>query len=245
MKFVGLYNFKGAGTEVITGNGNENIASSKDVVSNDPKIFFSGQITNLSRVLIAVSIHGNGDGIGSINGLHKHDLRPYESLNLIMVPVKEIDVIIATTEKIGFHGMGVLWRAEDEDEYAIMASKSSITEGGSYNKVFDTDSYTRVSPTTATTDDIIASGVNNDFALYKLTITAAAAGIVDIFWTDADDSGIVFIGRYNFAAAGTFVLDCPEWMRNPNRQGGKLRYTTATAINWTIDVIGHLVEAGQ
>ena len=245
MKFMGLYNFKGLGTEVITGNGDANRPSSKDVVSNDPNTFFSGQITNLSRVLIQVSIHANGEGIGSINGIHKHDLRPYESLNLIMIPIKEIDVIINSTNRIGFHGMGVLWRAEDEDEFAVMASKSSITETGSHSIPFNTDSYTRVTPTTATTSSIVTSGTDDDFALFKLIIQVDAAGIVDIFWTDAGNSNIHFIGRFNFAGAGTFVMDFPEWLRNPNRQGGKLRFTTLTAVNWTIDPIGHLVLAGQ
>lgn len=245
MRFVGFYNFRGAGTEVVTGNGTPNIASVEDVVANDPNIFFSGQITNLSMELIQVTLKGNVQGGSAAGAFHSHDLRPRESINLIMIPVASIAIHIGSTNKIGIHGMGVLWQAEDEDEYAVMSSKSVLNEGGSVPATFNTDSYTRVTPTTATTGDIIASGTDTDFALYKLTIQTAAAGIVDIFWTDDGNANVHFIGRYNFGGAGTFVVDCPEWMRNPNRQGGKLRFTTLTAVNWTIDAIGHLVAAGQ
>jgi hypothetical protein len=34
-------------------------------------------------------------------------------------------------------------------------------------------------------------------------------------------------------------------LRNPNRQGGKLRMTTSTAAASVIDVIGHIVLEGQ
>jgi len=34
-------------------------------------------------------------------------------------------------------------------------------------------------------------------------------------------------------------------MRNPNRQGGKLRMTTSTAASTVVDVVGHIVLGGQ
>ena len=80
MRFYGFYNFKGGGTEQITGITNEGLPSSTDNISNNPSIFFSGQFSNLSRRLVHVGLHAfRHDGSTT---LHKHDIRAYESLNL-------------------------------------------------------------------------------------------------------------------------------------------------------------------
>jgi hypothetical protein len=243
VKFVGLYNFAGGGTEEITGNGSHTIPSFSEVINNDPKTFFSGQFSNLSRELLHITLKGTA---GQTQTMHKHDIRPYESINVINIPIGSIDVIIESTNTLGFHGMGALWQVEDEDEFAVFASKSSITEGGSDPNVFNTDSYTRVTSTTATTTDLVVSGDDNDFAAYKITVATDAANVVDIFWTDSSNGNVHFIGRMRFASEGTFVYDFPDSMcRNPNRQGGKIRVTTSTTANTVIDVIGHLVESGQ
>ena len=240
---VGFYNFSGSGTEEITGNGSKTIPSHSEVINNDPKTFFSGQFSNLSRELIHINIKGTS---GQTQTMHKHDIRPYESINVINVPIGSVDVIIETTNTIGFHGMGVLWQVQDEDEFAVFASKSAITEGGSTPNIFNTDSYTRVTSTTATTTDLVVSGDDNDFAAYKITVAVDAANVIDLFWTDSSNGSINFIGRMHFASAGTFVYDFPDSMcRNPSRQGGKIRVTTSTTANTVIDVIGHLVHAGQ
>lgn len=239
--FNGLYNFAGGGTEVITGNGSETIPSFTEIINNNPKTFFSGQFTNISMELIHVNIKGVS---GQTVTMHKHDLRPRESIDITNVPIGEIDVLIGSTNKIGFHGMGVLWTTEDEDEYAVFASKSSITEGGSLVQNFNTDSYTEITPTTATTQDIVDSAsTDKDFALFKVIINTDAAGSLDLFWTDGADANVEEIGRYQFSGAGTFVLDC-DWLRNPNRQDGKLR-CTQTLANWRIVAIGHMVSEGQ
>jgi len=245
MRLVGLYNFGGSGTQVITGNGTINIPSFTETIANDPNMFFSGQITNLSMELIKVTLKVNVAGGSPAAGFHQHDLRPRESLNVIMIPIKEFAIHIGSTNQIGLHGMGVLWLAEDIDEYAVMASKSSLTETGSQPPTFDTDSITRVTSTTIQTADVIASAADSDFALYKAIIGCAGANVVSLFWTDSLDANILFIGAYHFGGAGTFVLDCSEWLRNPNRQGGILRFTTTTTAATTIDAIGHLVLAGQ
>ena len=240
---VGFYNFSGSGTEEITGNGSKTIPSHSEVINNDPKTFFSGQFSNLSRELIHINIKGTS---GQTQTMHRHDIRPYESINVINVPIGSVDVIIETTNTIGFHGMGVLWQVQDEDEFAVFASKSAITEGGSTPNIFNTDSYTRVTSTTATTTDLVVSGDDNDFAAYKITVAVDAANVVDLFWTDSSNGSINFIGRMHFASAGTFVYDFPDSMcRNPSRQGGKMRATTSTTANTTFDIIGHLVHAGQ
>ena len=248
--FVGFYNFAGSGTEEIQGNGSSTIPSFSEIINNDPKTFFSGQFSNLSRELIHLNLKGVS---GQTQTMHKHDIRPYESINVINIPLGEVDMIIESSNKIGIHGMGALWQVQDEDEYAVFASKSSITESGSVANVFNTDSYTRVTQAGITTGtDLVASGDHQDFALYKVTVSCDAANIIDLFWTDAADGNVKFISRINLAGAGTFTLDTSDAMlRNPNRPdstseaGGKLRFTTSTSGNTVIDVIGHMVHAGQ
>ena len=243
VNFVGFYNFSGSGTEEITGIGSKTIPSHSEVINNDPQTFFSGQFSNLSRELIHINLKGVS---GQTQTMHKHDIRPFESIDVINIPLGEVDVIIETTNKLGFHGMGVLWQVQDEDEYAVFASKSSITESGSDPNIFNTDSYTRVTSTTAATQDLVTSGADNDFAIYKITCAVDAANIVDLFWTDSADANVSFINKLHFASSRTFVYDFPDSMcRNPQRQGGKLRFTTSTTANTVIDAIGHLVHAGQ
>ena len=243
VNFVGFYNFSGSGTEEITGIGSKTIPSHSEVINNDPQTFFSGQFSNLSRELIHINLKGVS---GQTQTMHKHDIRPYESIDVINIPLGEVDVIIETTNKLGFHGMGVLWQVQDEDEYAVFASKSSIIESGSDPNVFNTDSYTRVTSTTASTQDLVTSGADTDFALYKVTFGCAAANVIDLFWTDSADGNVEFIGRIEMAGAGTFVFDTSDSMlRNGNRQGGKLRMTTSTTGSTVVDVIGHMVESGQ
>ena len=111
---------------------------------------------------------------------------------------------------------------------------------------FDTDDYSRVTITTATTTDLVLSGEHTDFALYKATVACSGACEVDLIWTDSANANVEYIGKLIFGGAGSFVYDFdPSTLRNPNRQEGKLRAITNSAETVTIDVIGHLVHAGQ
>ena len=126
MRFYGFYNFKGGGTEQITGISNEGLPSSTDNISNNPNIFFSGQFSNLSRRLVHVGLHAfRHDGSTT---LHKHDIRAYESLNLSNIPLQKIDVYVESDITVGFHGMGVHTLIEDDDERAVALTKSNISE---------------------------------------------------------------------------------------------------------------------
>ena len=242
MKFVGMWNFGGGGTEIITGIANENLPSHTENIGYNEKVLFSGEFTNLSRTLVHVTLQG----FGSATNFHRHDLRAYESFIVQNVPLSSMSVYVNAGEQIGFHGMGTLVEAEDEDEYAIMLAKSSMNEKLPNSPQFDTDDYARVTSNAAATVDLFASGADDDFALYKLTASVAAANIIDIFWTDSANANVEFIGQLNFASSGTFVYDFdPAFLRNPNRQGGKLRMTTSTNAATVIDVIGHEVHAGQ
>ena len=242
MKFVGMYNFGGGGTEVITGVANEQLPSHTENIGYNEKVLFSGEFTNLSRTLVHITLHG----FGSAQSFHRHDLRAYESFVVKNVPLASVSIYVNANEEIGFHGMGTLVEAEDEDEYAIMLAKSTMNEKLPNSPVFNTDDYTRVTQAAAATVDLLVSGANEDFAVYKITASVAAANIIDLFWTDSANGNVEFIGQLNFASAGTFVYDFPDSMlRNPNRQGGKLRMTTSTAASTVVDVIGHEVHAGQ
>lgn len=242
MKFVGMYNFGGGGTEIITGIANENLPSHTENIGYNEKVLFSGEFTNLSRTLVHITLHG----FGSAQNFHRHDLRAYESFVVQNVPLASVSIYVNANEEIGFHGMGTLVEAEDEDEYAIMLAKSTMNEKLPNSPQFNTDEYTRVTVAAAQTGDLVVSGADEDYALYKMTISAQAAQTVDVFWTDSANANVEFIGKISFGDLGTWVYDFdPAYLRNPNRQGGKLRYTTATAASTTFDCIGHEVHAGQ
>jgi hypothetical protein len=242
MQFLGMWNFGGGGTETILGVANPNLPSHTENVCFNEKVMFSGQITNLSRELIHVTING----FGSAQSFHRHDLRAYESLTLQNIPVASMSIYVPTGQLCGVHGMGSLVQCEDEDEYAIALAKSGMFEALPNSPNFNTDSYTRVTQAAAATVDLVVSGALDDFAAYKITVSPTAAQIVDLFWTNAANGNVQFIGNLNFAGAGTFVYDFPDSMlRNPNRQGGKLRMTTSTAASTVVDVIGHIVLEGQ
>ena len=241
MEFNGFYNFGGGGTEVIVGVANENLPSHTENVCANEKMLFTGQFANLSRQLIHITFHG----FGSAQAFHRHDLRAYEAIQVYNVPISSVSVYVPSGESIGIHGMGTIWSAQDEDEYAIMGAKSGMFEALPATN-FNTDSYTRVNSAAAATVDLVVSTANDDFAVYKITASVAAANVIDLFWTDSVNGNIEFIGQLNFASSGTFVYDFPDSMlRNPNRQGGKLRMTTSTAAVSVVDVIGHVVVAGQ
>ena len=241
-----MYNMGGQGTVLLTGTANDNVPVFTENVCSNEKMFFSGQFANLSRELIHITFQG----FGSALSFHKHDLRAYESIQLFNVPLSTVSIHVnATTNplaQISIHGMGTLTQATDEDEYAIILAKSHMSEALPNSPVFNTDSYTRVNQAAAATVDLVTSTLLTDFAVYKLTASVAAANVIDIFWTDSANANVAFIGQLNFASAGTFVYDFPDSMlRNPNRQGGKLRMTTSTGAAAVIDVIGHVVQAGQ
>jgi hypothetical protein len=242
MDFNGFYNFGGGGTEIITGVANDNLPSHTENVCANEKMLFTGQFANLSRQLIHITFRG----FGSAQAFHRHDLRAYESIQLYNIPLASMSVSVPAGEQIGFHGMGTIWTAQDEDEYAIMGAKSGMFEALPNSPNFDTDSYTRVNSAAAATVDLVTSTLVDDFAAYKITASVAAANVIDLFWTDSANANVAFIGQLNFASSGTFVYDFPDSMlRNPNRQGGKLRMTTSTGAATVVDVIGHIVQAGQ
>jgi hypothetical protein len=242
MKFLGMWNLGGGGTEIITGVANEQLPSHTENICFNEKVLFSGEFTNLSRTLVHVTLNG----FGSAQSFHRHDLRAYESFVVKNLPLASVSIYVNAGEDIGFHGMGSLVQAEDEDEYAICLAKATMNEKLPNSPQFDTDDYTRVTQAAAATVDLVVSGTDEDFAAYKITASVDAAQVIDLFWTDSANGNINFIGQLNFAGAGTFVYDFPDsMMRNPSRQGGKMRMTTSTAATTVVDVIGHEVHAGQ
>ena len=245
MRFYGFYNFKGGGTEQITGISNEGLPSSTDNISNNPNILFSGQFSNLSRRLVHVGLHAfRHDGSTT---LHKHDIRAYESLDLSNIPLQKIDVYVESDITVGFHGMGVHILVEDDDERAVALTKSNISESLNQSPDFDTDIYTKTTITTATTTTLMTPSTNTALGLYKVTIASAGAQTVELEWTNsAGTGGINVIGLLRFGGAGTFVYDFDTAMlRNPNGQNGLLRAITSTTASTQIDCIGHYIQASQ
>ena len=245
MRFYGFYNFKGGGTEQITGISNEGLPSSTDNISNNPNILFSGQFSNLSRRLVHVGLHAfRHDGSTT---LHKHDIRAYESLNLSNIPLQKIDVYVESDITVGFHGMGVHTLIEDDDERAVALTKSNINEALRQSPNFDTDVYTNTTITTATDTIVMTPSTNTSLGLYKVTIACAGANTVQLKWTDtAGTGGFQIIGLMRFGAEGTFVYDFDTAMlRNPNGQNGQLMATTSTTASTQIDCIGHYIKASQ
>jgi len=246
MEFAGMFNLGGTGTVLLTGNANDNIPVFTENVCSNEKMMFSGQFANLSRE----TIHITFQGFGSALAFHRHDLRAYESIQLFNIPLASMSIHVTATvnptAQVSVHGMGTLVIAQDEDEYAIMLAKSHMSEALPNSPVFNTDSYTRVTQAAAATVDLVVSAVTNDFAIYKITVAVDAANVVDLFWTDAANGNINFIGRLRFSDEGSFVYDMDSnLLRNPARQGGKLRLTTSTAASTVVDVIGHIVQGGQ
>ena len=245
MRFYGFYNFKGGGTEQITGISNEGLPSSTDNISNNPNILFSGQFSNLSRRLVHVGLHAfRHDGSTT---LHKHDIRAYESLNLSNIPLQKIDVYVESDITVGFHGMGVHTLIEDDDERAVALTKSNINESLNQSPDFDTDIYTSTTITTATDTIVMTPTTDTSLGLYKVTIACAGANTVQLKWTDtAGTGGFQIIGLMRFGAEGTFVYDFDTAMlRNPNGQNGQLMATTSTTASTQIDCIGHYIKASQ
>ena len=245
MRFYGFYNFKGGGTEQITGISNEGLPSSTDNISNNPNIFFSGQFSNLSRRLVHVGLHAfRHDGSTT---LHKHDIRAYESLNLSNIPLQKIDVYVESDITVGFHGMGVHTLIEDDDERAVALTKSNINESLNQSPDFDTDIYTSTTITTATDTIVMTPSTNTSLGLYKVTVACAGANTVQLKWTDtAGTGGFQIIGLMRFGAEGTFVYDFDTAMlRNPNGQNGQLMATTSTTASTQIDCIAHYIKASQ
>lgn len=245
MKFHGLYNFAGTGTEQITGVANTNLPSAEDFLSQNANVFFNGQFTNLSRQLLHVSLHAflsDGQTV-----MHKHDIRPYESLDIRNVPLHKIQVYVPANRKVGFHGMGVFILVEDEDERAVALTKSSLSESLRSSPNFDTDTYKKSTITTGTTTTLWTPASDKDIGLYKVNMSVAGAQTIELEWTDSTgSSGVEVIGLYRFGSEGTYTMDFDTAMlRNPNGQNGLLRAITTTTASTQIDCIGHEIVASQ
>lgn len=245
MQFLSLYNFRGGGTEQITGVTNEGLPSVEDTISQDQNILFNGQFSNLSRVLVHVSFEAfRSDGTTS---LHKHDLRACESIDLRNIPLRSIGVYVPANTTVGFHGMGALTRVESPDELAVALTKSAIFESLRQPPAFDTDTYKNSTITTATTTTLWTPTSGTSIGLYKVTMSCAGAQTVQLKWTDSTgSSGDAIIGLYRFGNEGTFVMDFdPAMLRNPNGQNGLLRAVTTTTASTEIDCIGHDIQEAQ
>ncbi len=248
MRFVGFYNFGGGGTEEISGGANPAIPSARENVCSSENMFFTGQFSNLSRYLVDITLRGFQRG--GISQMHRHDLRAYESLDCIMVPLSEVAVSPPANTTVGFHGMGMLWQVEDKEEYAICAAKSRLTESLHNAPDFVLDRFEDNTVAAIGTSTLWTPAPDTTIGLYKITVTAAAAQTATLFFTDSAGANPQIIGEINFGAAGTFVYDFDTaLLQNPNRVvaglGGLLRLTTTTAASTRVSCIGHDIAEAQ
>jgi len=244
MLWSGMYNFASSGTEVITGGTNESQPSYVDLVSNNSNLFFSGQFTNLSRVLLGLEL--SGYITAGQTSIHNHDLRAYESLNVQNIPLRQIGIYVPNGKTIGFHGMGSLTLVQDEDERAICLSKSMIWEDLHQSPAFELDVYTSTTTTTAATTTLWTPVAESTQGVYKITIASAGAQTVELQWTDDGGASAEKIGLIRFSAEGSFVYDFDTALcRNPNGDDGLLQAITTTTASTQIDTIGHDILAGQ
>ena len=246
MDFVGFYNWGGGsgGTEIITGVANENLPSAEQNIGTNPYMFFSGHFTNLSRELIHISLYGFQQG--GISSMHQHDLRPYESLKVTNCPLQKVQVFVETGAVIGFHGMGSLRLANDDEEYALALLKSSIHEDLHQSPDFDTDDFNSTNIAAIATTTVWTPAVNSTIGGYKITIASAGANTVEMQFTDNLGANIAKIGMIRFASEGSFVYDFDTaLMRNPNGNDGLLQAVTTTANAIQVDTIGHDILFSQ
>jgi len=244
MQFIGLYNLFGVGTEVILGQANEELPSRTETVTLDPLVLFSGQITNLSRHLVHLGLHGlKSDGT---TDLHRHDIRAYESLNIHNVPLSRIDVYVPTGIEVGIHGMAVLTRTEDEDERAVALTKTGLFESLHQSPDFMIDVFNNNVIAAIATTTIWTPAANSTIGIYRVNIACDAAQTVQLQFTDALAANARVIGLYRFTAAGTYTVDFDTALiRNPHGNDGLLQAITTTAASTQIDSYGHDILFGQ
>ena len=244
MDLTGLYNWAGSGTEIITGVANENLPSSEQNICSNEYQFSSGDFPNLSRLLIHVSLFALQQG--GVSTMHKHDLRPYETLKVVNLPLQKVQVHVPANSLVGFHGMGVLRQANDEEERTLALIKSSVNENLHQSPNFDTDDFTSTNIAAAATTTVWTPAANATIGVYKITIAAAAAQTVELQFTDSVGANVEKIGLIRFASEGSFVYDFDTaLMRNPNGNDGLLQAVTTTAAATQIDCIGHDILYSQ
>ena len=244
MEFVGFFNWGGSGTEIITGGSNEQLPSAEQNVGTNEYMFFSGDFTNLSREMVHVSLFGFQQG--GVSPLHRHDLRPYETLQVTNVPLQRVAIFVPANKLVGFHGMGVLRQASDEDERTLMLSKSTLGEALHQSPDFLPDQFKNTTITTATTTTLWTPTANSTIGVYKITVSCAGANTVELEFTNSAGASADKIGLLRFASEGSFVYDFDTaLMRNPNGNDGLLRAITSTTASTQIDCIGHDILYSQ
>ena len=246
MMFYGFYNAFGGGTEEITAGSSENVPSASDTITQQTDVFFNGQFSNLSRILIHIGLEAFRPDGSTV--LHKHDIRPYESLNIHNVPLRKIEVFLPVGTKVGFHGMGVLTKIESPDELAVALTKTGLDESLNQSPDFNTDVFKNTTITTATDTTLWTPATDTSIGVYKINMACAGAQTIELKFTDSVGSvpSEAIIGLYRFVAEGTYTMDFDTaLLRNPNGQNGLLLATTGTTASTQIDCIGHDIKASQ
>lgn len=241
MQFVGFYNLGGDGTEDLVGGSNINVPSFTENVCTNSSMFFSGDFTNLSDKIIHITLYGFSTSIT----IHKHDIRPYETIKCRMFPLKQIGVHVDSGESIKIHGMGLLFQTTDPDEYAIMCSNAELIEAINI-PIFSKNIFNRVIKSAVSTSTLVTPASGKVIALYKVHIHSLGQQDSEIFFTDSANGNEKYIGKVSFGSGGgsyTFDFD-QQGLQNPNGANGLLRVTTGYATQTSFYIISTNKESG-
>ena len=225
MKFLGFYNLGATGTESFTGTDAGVVATANNRKITAPAdAFFIGQFSNLSPIDIRLFLRS--EYIGTASGLHVHDLRAYESIELRCIPLVSIGVALNGTALI--HGMGILVVPESPEEKAVLLANAGILERLPSGRYYNFTIYDHADITTNTTTTIATPASGQRVRVYKIIIGTITAVRCELRWTDSDGtSNVRRIGQINFGGEGSFVIDLGDkGIECPNGNDGLLRVVT-------------------
>lgn len=241
MKLVTIWNLgTGAvGTVLFTGTSSTEPATPSQgpvdvkvgVKDND---FFLGQISNLSGIDVQLNLMVEWQG--DFRGIHAHDLRAYEAIDVRM-PLKFLNVIVNGSALI--HGMGVIVRPESKEEEAILFANAGLIERLTDGRYYRFPTYDHTDINTATTTTLATPVAGRTIRVYKITVATDGAAAPTLAWTDSDGtSNPNAIGTLRFAGEGVFVYDFGDkGLECPNGADGLLRVTSNNTAVLDIDVI--------
>jgi len=234
MKIEALWQLAGqSGTEEFTGTNDVKLLPANKRKICDPKDqYFFGQITNLSNddIRLSVALHNVSSGV------HTHDLRAKETLNIKGLPVDYIGVVVNGT--VAVHGMGVIVNLTEQELLNVLGQIGLYEDLHDFRYYgFPETAHTDINSATTTTLATPASG--KTLRIYKITLSSQGAvnGLVVETTTSAGASAHI-IGTINFPSAGTWVYDFGDrgW-ECPNGANGLLKLISVDATVLDVDVV--------
>ena len=239
IRFDTMWQLAGSsGTEEFTGTDSVRASQANVRGICDPNQFFSGQISNLSNVDIklGVVLHEGS------NKIHLHDLRAKESLEIVNLPVAQIQVALNGTALV--HGMGRIVTVENENDRNLLLQTAKLIERLNDFRYYGFPSTAHKDINSATTTTLVTPSLGKTLRFYKITLSSQGAVNDLVLETTASGGGSAnIIGTINFPSAGTWVYDFGDhgW-QNPNGEDGLLKLISVNATVLDVDVIYEEVD---